>query len=294
MQPLEPLVAPKRDPAPSRVSYRFQRLWLTPVFRAVLRTGVPAFSVMFLASWYLSDPVRVETIRSQLSELRRNIEHRPEFMVNLMRIENVSEEVATDIREVTALDFPISSFDLDLEAMRIRIEELDAVAQAELVVRPGGVLDVEIRERVPALVWRGREALELLDVSGHRVSSLAARQDRADLPLIAGEGADRVTKEALELYRAAQPVAGRLRGLTRVGERRWDLVLDRDLRIMLPESNPIAALELILALNEINDLLARDLVSIDLRDTSRPTLRLANDAIREHLHIPGTEDGDDA
>ncbi|HEX9858962.1 MAG TPA: cell division protein FtsQ, partial [Paracoccaceae bacterium] len=29
--------AARRDPAPSRAAYRMQRLWLTPVFRAVMR-----------------------------------------------------------------------------------------------------------------------------------------------------------------------------------------------------------------------------------------------------------------
>ncbi|MEQ8256181.1 MAG: cell division protein FtsQ, partial [Roseovarius confluentis] len=32
---------PKADPAPSRWSYRYQRLMLTPLFRKLLRVGVP-------------------------------------------------------------------------------------------------------------------------------------------------------------------------------------------------------------------------------------------------------------
>ena len=43
--------------------------------------------------------------------------------------------------------------------------------------------------------------------------------------------------EALALIRAAgrRRWKGRVRGLVRVGERRWDVVLDREQRILLPE-----------------------------------------------------------
>ncbi|NOX39219.1 MAG: cell division protein FtsQ [Alphaproteobacteria bacterium] len=244
----------------------------------MLFTGVPVFAVILAVSWYISDNTRVENIRLKVATIRQNIENRPEFMVNLMRIDDVSAEVSEDIRVVTAVDYPISSFELDLKDMRARIEGLDAVSSAKLVVRSGGILDVIVTERLPALVWRSRDGLELLDQSGHRVSSLDTRQMRSDLPLIVGDGADNATEEALALIKAASPIAGRIRGLNRIGERRWDVVLDRNMRIMLPEENPVAALEGILALDEVDALLSRDLQAIDLRDPRRTTLRLTDNA----------------
>lgn len=285
MQQIAPV---PRDPAPSKTAYRFQRLWLTPLFRTLLRTGVPVASLALGAYVYLSDETRLDALRAQVQEVRASIEQRPEFMVNLMRIDNVAAEVADDIREVTAVDFPISSFDLDLASMRTAIEDLDAVARAELLIRAGGILDVIVTERVPAIVWRGRETLELLDVTGHRVAPVAARMERADLPLIAGDGADKQVPEALEIFAGAAPVADRVRGLLRVGDRRWDLILDRNQRIMLPELDPVPALERALALNEINDLLMRDLQVVDLRDARRPTLRLSQDAMDFLIHITDT------
>ena len=35
--------AGRRDPAPSRLSYRMHRLWLTPLFRTLLTVGAPAY-----------------------------------------------------------------------------------------------------------------------------------------------------------------------------------------------------------------------------------------------------------
>jgi len=281
---MQPLAAkPRRDPAPSRIAYRMQRLWLTPLFRRVLKTGLPVFVLLVAAFWYLSDGNRIELARHKVETTRYNIEHLPEFMVKLMRIDNVSTEVADDIREVTAIDFPISSFDLNLAEMRTRIQELDAVASVDLTIKSGGVLDVKVVERVPAIVWRSRDGLELLDATGHRVSALQARNDRPDLLLVAGDGADQAVPEALALFKAAAPIAPRVRGLLRVGARRWDVILDRNQRIMLPETGAIAALQRALALDEMSDLLTRDVAVVDFRDGRRPTLRLNSRAL-EQLH----------
>ena len=285
---MQPLTAPlraagearHRDPAPSKAAYRLQRLWLTPLFRALLRTGVPAFIVTFAVGSYLGDSDRRLALATSLADMRASVAQRPEFLVRMMAIDGASPALADAIRAVAAVALPQSSFDLDLAMMRARIVTLDAVAEADLRVNPGGVLHVDITERVPALVWRTPEALELLDASGKRVARVLARADRADLPLIAGDGADQMAPEALRLLAAAQPLLPRLRGLVRIGARRWDLVLDRDQRILLPPENPVRALERIIALDQAQDLLARDIVAIDLRNQARPVLRLAPDALR--------------
>ena len=82
-------------------------------------------------------------------------------------------------------------------------------------------------------------------------------------------GADAAAVEALALIDAAGPLLPRMRRLVRMGQRRWDMVLDRDQRILLPAENPVPALEALLALNTADDLLARDLTAIDLRDPAR-------------------------
>jgi cell division protein FtsQ len=286
------VTAPRRDPAPSRWAYRVQRLWLTPVFRSLLRIGLPVFSVVFFAGWYFSDATNREAITAMIDDTRRSIAERPEFMVKLMAIDGASVELAEDIREVLPVDFPVSSFDLDLVEMQKVVAGLDAVASAELRIRPGGILQVEVAERVPAIVWRNDDMIELLDASGRRVAAIGARSERADLPLIVGEGADRATPEALRLVSAAAPIEDRLRGLVRLGERRWDVVLDRDQRIMLPEMNATDALEQVIALDQARDLLARDVSVVDMRNVERPTLRMAPQAVEELRRINSIVLGD--
>jgi cell division protein FtsQ len=143
------------------------------------------------------------------------------------------------------------------------------------------------------VIWRSARGLELLDAEGHPVRPVEARADRPDLPLIAGEGADAHVAEALTLIAAARPLWPRLRGLTRVGERRWDVVLDRGQRILLPAEAPRPALDRVIAMDGAEDLLARDVAAVDMRLPARPTLRLNTPALEELHRIRRIEWGED-
>ncbi|MEM6276861.1 MAG: cell division protein FtsQ/DivIB, partial [Pseudomonadota bacterium] len=101
----------------------------------------------------------------------------------------------------------------------------------------------------------------------------------------------RAVEEALALVQAAGPIASRMRGLRRMGERRWDVVLDRDQIIQLPESDPVRALERVILLDQAQDLLARDISHVDVRNPRRPTLRLAKESLEELYRIRGLEFG---
>jgi cell division protein FtsQ len=278
-----------RDPAPSKWAYRKQRWLLTPYVRSFLVKGLPTLVILGgIALWFSHEPNR-QAVIAQLTHLRAEFEARPEFRVSLARVEGASEDLAEAVRAKLALPLPMSSFDIDLDAARDRIEALNAVKKADLRVRSGGVLQVLITERVPVAVWRTEAGLTLVDDTGHRVAGLLARSDRPDLPLIAGEGADLATPEALELIAAVGPLIPRIRGLVRIGERRWDLILDRDQRVLLPEKNPVQALERLLALDHAQDLMNRDLLTVDLRSDHRPTLRLTPHALAEIRRAQGFE-----
>ena len=292
MQPLGRATVPRpntlrRDPAPSRWAYRMQRLWLTPLFRILFRVGLPLCVIAMAVGIYLGDDGRRLALTQAVTDLRDRFQDRPEFLVTLVSIDGASPELAKAVRSRLAVKLPVSSFDLDLIALRARAEGLDAVETAELRVRSQGLLQVDIVERDPVVIWRTAEGLTMLDATGHRVAGLAERADRPDLPLIAGLGADRATAEALELLAAAEPIRPRMRGLVRMGERRWDIVLDRDQRLMLPADDPVAALERLIALDRAEDLLARDILAVDLRVPQRPVLRLAPDALSDQRAARG-------
>ena len=275
--PARPQAQPRparRDPAPSRLAYRLNRIWLTPLYRRILRVGLPAFALAMVVGLYLSDETRRAEISGGVTAMVEKVQTRDEFMVHSMRIEGASPVVDKGLRAMLPVTLPASSFEIDLEALRVAVLNLDAVEKIELRIEPGGVLSAVVTERTPAMLWRHARGIELLDKTGHRVASATSRDVRPDLPMIAGEGANAAAAEAMTLIDAAGPILPRVRGLERMGARRWDLVLDRGQRIMLPEDRAVQALEHAIALDRTRTLLSRDVAVVDLRNGDRPIVRM--------------------
>ncbi len=275
----------KADPAPSRWAWRMQRLMLTPTFLFGLRVGVPFTLALVAGTIYLSDEGRRNQLTDAYSETVASIEQRPEFMVKLLAIDGADDALAGDVRAAVAVKLPVSSFDLDLAQLRDRVMALPGVKQASLRVKPGGLLQVAVQPRVPVVVWRTDNGLTLVDLEGRAIGTIAHRGERPDLPLMVGEGADKSVEEALELTRSAAPLGDRLRGLVRMGARRWDVVLDRDQRILLPETGAVQALERVLALEGAQDVLSRDVARVDMRLAQRPTVQMNKEATQELWRI---------
>lgn len=280
------------DYSPSRIKYRLERIWLTPIYKSLLRTGVPlVFVLAIAANFFAKEQTQVQLAQS-ITNAKEMIEERPEFAVKLMQIKGASTVVSEQVREAIPMDFPVSSMKLDLAVLKARIESVDAVKRADVYLRDG-VLDVEINERVPALVWRGTTHLELVDPVGVRAGILISRDGYYGLPLILGVGAQEHAEEALEILAATKSISNRVRGLRRMGERRWDVMLDRQQIIQLPVKDPVQALERVIALHSARDVLGRDVTVVDMRDGRRPVLRLSVPAVDELYRLRAIADGED-
>ncbi|WP_322893775.1 MULTISPECIES: cell division protein FtsQ/DivIB [unclassified Yoonia] len=266
------------DPAPSKLGYRYQRLMLTPGFRASVKIGVPILLIAAIAGSWFSKPDNRALLDAKIEQTIAGFQERPQFMVQSMAVNGADEATSAAVMALLPKEFPLSSFDLDLVAMRAQIEALDAIRSASVRVGPGGALQVDLTPRVPVALWRDGPVLRLIDEAGVQSGIVPVRSDRPDLPLIAGDGAEHNIAEALDLYAGAGPLRDRVRGLVRMGERRWDIVLDRDQRIMLPSDGAVAAFDRVIALNNAQDMLERDVVIVDMRNENRPTLRMNEDA----------------
>ncbi len=282
-------VAPRRqaDPAPSRWTYRKQRLMLTPAFRLTVKFVLPVALVALASGLYLQNETRRTALSDTVIGWKDSFQDRPQFIVSSVELAGASRATETAVRALLEDQLPLSSFKLDLPVLRDALLQIPAVADAGLQVRSGGVLYVGLTERVPVVIWQRGDALVLLDPAGVETGRLDSRLERPGLPLVAGRGAVGVVPEAMAILNAADPLEDRIRGLERIGARRWDLVLDRGQRIMLPERNAVQALEQILALNEAQELLDRDVAAVDMRLAARPTIRLTPGAAEEWRRIRG-------
>ena len=278
-----------RDPAPSKWRYRYQRMMLTPGVRGLVRIGVPIALITVLSvNWYSHTENR-ELLATKWAETKSKFQHRPEFMVSELNVTGAEGLLKDLVTAALPIEFPVSSFDLNLEGMRQHVEALNGVRAARVRVGEAGALHVDVTPRVAVALWRDQDTLRLIDAEGIVAGAVEARADRLELPLIAGDGAEQNIAEALALFQAARPIAPRIRGLVRMGERRWDIVLDRDQRILLPTENPRAAVDRVIVLHQAQDMLDRDVAVVDMRNSNRPTLRMNKEAADALRRVSQTE-----
>lgn len=289
-----PRRGPRRDPAPSRLRYRLNRIWLRPGVRRAVNIGIPSLAAL-LAGWTLIAQFDArERVVAGYEALREAVVRRPQFQITAIDVPDVSADLAEQIRTAAFVSLPANSLEVDVASVRDRVEALGAVERARVRVLTSGVLEIRAIERVAAVVWRSDQGITLLDQGGTWVAEVDSRLRRVDLPLIAGAGADGHVGEALALFAEAAPLRERVRGLVRVGERRWDLVLDRGQTIRLPERDPLAALGHAVALETGQRVFAREVTVMDLRDPRRPILRLTPYGKEELARIRAQAAGEDA
>jgi len=270
-----------RDPSPSLLRYRFERFWLKSSVRRAVKLWLP-LAVFGVVIWNISEDPSVQTkAQIAVADLRSGIAALPQLQVTGVVYPNISAALRAQIETVLPLQFPLSSLDIDVAHLQAVIEKLDAVDKVNVTILADGVLKIQAIERTPDMVWRDGNTLRLVDREGNRVSEIARRAARPDLALVAGTGAEKALPEARALIEVLMPLNARLRGLVRVGERRWNVSLDRGQTIMLPEFGAITALKRVLELDASIRILDRDVTIIDMRNTDRPVLRLGSLALVE-------------
>lgn len=269
----------RRGPGPSKLSYRLARAWAKPWVRNALLVYLP-LAALALAGWRVAahDEWR-GVLEAEAQELVDSFVSRPEFAVKGVAVIGGGPELKATVHRVLGVRPGTSSLRLDIEALRRRVENLGAVERAAVRFDSEGTLRIAVTERIPAALYRRIDGvLVLVDRTGVEIGPAGARAGHPDLPLVLGEGAPAHVGEVLRLLASAPELRPRLRAAVRVGERRWDLALDRDMVLRLPEKDSIGALARIMALHYAEELLDRDLAIIDMRVPDRPALRMTPEA----------------
>ena len=262
------------DPAPSRIAYRIMRLMLIPRLRLIFTLGFPSL-LIFCATLGLFININVwENISAIKKDLKLAFVERPEFMIKVASIDGSSDELANEIREILPLDFPVSYFDLDIKYLHKVVNEIPAVASAAIKISVGGVLQINVTEKSPAFLWRKDNVMSVIDETGSFIRIANSRIDYPKLPLVVGEAANLAVSEISSLMQSNEYFRDHVRAFVRVGERRWDLILENNVRIMLPQREFLAAFDRLMLMNEAGSLLSGKLSNIDMRLVARPTVRV--------------------
>ncbi|PKU22692.1 cell division protein FtsQ/DivIB [Telmatospirillum siberiense] len=173
---------------------------------------------------------------------------------------------------------------IDLAATRQRLEEISWVKNATIERRLPNEVHLLISERNPIVLWQNQGKYYLVDREGQVVGDEI--EEYADLPLMVGEGAPDHASELVDLLNAEPALKKRVKAAQWVGERRWNITLDRTsggIDVRLPEDNPIAAWHDLANLDKEQSLLERKVTLIDMRLPDRLVLRSTGGAEESNI-----------
>ena len=184
--------------------------------------------------------------------------------IDEVKITGQSETSEVDVLDRLQIGSYPSLLTFDVEAAKARVEKLPWVKEATLKkLYPHG-LEVAVTERQPFAVWQQGDKVWLVDDTGKVITDQVSERYAA-LPLVVGDGAAERVGEFVNMVSAFPDVADRVHAGVLISGRRWTIVLDDGTELMLPEENPIAALQKIAALDASDRLLSREIAAVDMR-----------------------------
>jgi cell division protein FtsQ len=200
------------------------------------------------------------------------------FKVNNLVI-NGAESLDTDhVKASLAPLLQKSIFNVDADNARERISGIQWVKSSTVRKVYPDTLVVDVVERVPVALWKSDGDLYLISRDGFAIAKAEAHH--MHLPQVVGDGANDVASEFLAVIDRYPQLVRRANAYVRVGSRRWNLVLDNGVTILLPSDEWRGSLNQLVDLQESRRILERDLEQIDMRLSDRLVFRLAPGAAK--------------
>ena len=176
--------------------------------------------------------------------------------------------------EAVSIQTGESILGVNLDITRARVAKLAWVKSVRIDRRLPDTIFIHLIEREPLALWQREGELSLIDRDGEVIPDHRL-EDFQDLPIVIGKNAPSQTGGILKLLAGEPDLSRRVRALTWVGERRWDVRLDGRIKVQLPEVDPRAAWSQLARLEREHGVLRRDVVAIDMRLRDQLVVRVA-------------------
>lgn len=169
-----------------------------------------------------------------------------------------------------------SIFGADVHAARERLLALDWIKTADVRRRYPDDVTVTVTEKKPFALWQdAAHHIWVIERDGSLITD-QGYDKFLKLPHFIGTGAPENAAEIVAALPGHRAVMARLEGMQRVGERRWNLVLDDGVVVQLPEKGWQKELNTLEHLIVDKGILERDVTQIDLRSPTTYFFLLKN------------------
>jgi len=194
------------------------------------------------------------------------------FRVAEVHLQGASRASQDEILREAAIKPGAPILDLDLNAIRARVERVAWVEHARVMRLLPDVLVIAVEQRPLMAVWQHQGRLDVIATNG-RVTTNVDPSRFPGLPRVIGEGANTEAASLLSVLAKQPGLVTRLLAVRRVDERRWDLLLKDGAVVLLPAENEAAAIARLTRLDHASHILDLGLERIDLRSADFTVVR---------------------
>ncbi len=251
----------------------FLRFYLNRTVRRIAYGTIVLVVVATVAVLVLTYDSKEGRISSWFKDRVNWVNSHPRLAVTNVKIEGASPDISREIAKIIKNQYGLAAGFGKLNDLRQAMIELPAIRDVTISLESTGRLIIITEEITPVVLLERNGQFLTLDVDATVLTVSDRRSKHRILPLIAGEGAENHIEEALGIFGVSPKLFSMTRGLVRIGQRRWDMVLDQGRVAKLPEENPALSVSKLMALDRSEDILSLDIAVIDLRNPNRITIR---------------------
>lgn len=183
-----------------------------------------------------------------------------------------------------AAQIPLNTplYKVDISIVFQRLSKLSWVKTVSVQRRWPQTIFIKITERTPMALWQFHKKLYLVDTDGQVITNINLQKFHF-LPHVMGAKAPQNATNILRLLNTYPELSQRVTSRIFIDERRWDLILDKKIRVRLPEKQAEKALAHLESMRKKGHINSESVVSIDLRIEDRTYFELTPEALAKQL-----------
>jgi cell division protein FtsQ len=269
------LVDPRQLPVPltdlpRRARLGFGRAWI--LHKKLIVRAVAAGVVLCIGAGLIAEEDKLVGVGAGLYALGQQQAAKMGFAISKINITGQSLTSEATILQALAIPPNTLTFTYDVDAALTRLKAIASIKSATIRKVYPNELQVSVTENVPMARWRVGDKAQVVDENGDPVADDDG--SFANLPLVVGVGAADDAMVMIHAMDKYPDLKTDLAALSRIGDRRWDMIYYSGLRVQLPETGVAQALAQLEQEEHDSQLLDRDIETIDMRVPGMVSLKL--------------------
>ncbi|HVT50370.1 MAG TPA: cell division protein FtsQ/DivIB [Dongiaceae bacterium] len=255
--------------------------------RKAVRLGVSVIAVVAVAAplyWSISSGwLRAEYAAAHQAFL--DYTARSGLALQEVKVQGRGETAIADILTAIHANRGDPILGIDIDAVRERLEDLPWIVKAGVERQFPDQLIVSVTEAEPMALWQRNQKLFLVSRDGDVIET-ANIAKYSNLLIVVGEDAPKQAQTLFDILAQTPDLRPHVTAAVLVGKRRWNIRMDNDVDVKLPEDGAAAAWKRFADLNRQNDLLSKDITVVDMRQSDRVVVRQAHPTLPTGANQP--------